>query len=105
MISRTITDPGGLLSACFHRSDVIWSSRALDRFLGHVYSYCRPISAVLPIGKKNTCGSRQAVQVFVMIADMAAKIVRRRDDRQSELSVSNDLVTAPNNGRNVPCFL
>ena len=81
MTSRTMTEPGGLLSACFHRSDVICSSRALDRFLGHVYSYCRPASAVFPIGKKNTCGSRQAAQVFVMIAGMAVKIIRSPQDR------------------------
>jgi hypothetical protein len=36
---------------------------------------------VFPIGKKNTCGSRQAAQVFVMIAGMAVKIIRSPQDR------------------------
>ncbi len=73
--SRTITEPGGLASAYFHRSALSGSSRTLERFFGQVYSYCRPASAVFPIGKKKTCGSWQAVQALVMIAGMAAKII------------------------------
>ncbi len=96
--SRTITEPGGLLSAGFQRWDFAGSNLARLRLFGQVYSYCLAGSAMLPIGKKNTCGWRQAAQPFVIVAGIGDKIIRRSHHRNLPLRLSN---RSPRGGRDL----
>ena len=68
--SRTFTDPGGLLSACFQPSFFVASNCTRLRLRGQMYSYRLPASAVFLIAKNKTCRSPQLWQVFEVMAAM-----------------------------------